>query len=225
MTKPATDPSSERVRLQRGAQRGAYDPKVICDILDAGTIAHVAVTTPEGPLALPMAYAHDRTDLFLHGANANAVLNAAIGHDINVTVTVLDGLIIGRSPLHNSATYRSVVVRGTARQITDIAHKQRALQRISDHVIATWDRGRLPTPSELRRTLVIAIPLAEASAKIRTGGPIDEPHDLNRPHWAGTIPIVTRFTTAQPSPDLAEAITTPSEYLDLDGRELNSNKQ
>ena len=224
MPDPAHEPASDRVQLRRGAGRGVYDPTVISAILDAGTLAHVAIATADGPLALPMAYGHDGVDVFLHGANANAILNAAIGHDISVTVTILDGLIIGRSPLHNSANYRSVVIRGTAREITAPTAKQQALRLVSDHVVPTWDRGRTPTAVELRRTLVIAVPIAEASAKIRTGGPIDEPDDLAGPHWAGTIPISTRFASPQPSPDLPAGIPTPPDYLALAAGGLDLNR-
>lgn len=184
-------------------------------VLDAGVIAHVGVVTPTGPVVIPMAYGRDDDNVYLHGAVANAALRAADGADICVTVTIVDGLILARSPFHNSMQYRSVVVRGTARRIRDDAEHTRTLRLIADHVVANWDTARPPTPAEQRATTVIAVALTEASAKIRRGGPIDEPDDLGGPHWAGTVPISTTFEAPVPSPDLAGGIDVPAAVAAL----------
>ncbi len=187
------DPPSPRTRVRRLAARGRYDRDTVLSILDAGLIAHVGVTTPDGPLVLPMAYGRDDEQLYLHGAAANHLLRSADRHEVCVTVTHLDGLVMARTPFHNSMNYRSVVVRGKASKIVDEPTKLRALHLITDHVVANWDTSRLPSKSDLRKTLVLELPLTEASAKVRTGGPIDEPEDIAGPWWAGYVPVTTLF--------------------------------
>jgi nitroimidazol reductase NimA-like FMN-containing flavoprotein (pyridoxamine 5'-phosphate oxidase superfamily) len=201
---------SERVRLRRGPARGVYDPAVVAAILDAGLVAHVGAVTDVGPIVLPMAYGHDGTDLYLHGAVANGLLGSAENAELCATVTLVDGLVLARTPFHNSMNYRCVVVRGRGRRVTDPTERERALQLISDHVVATWDHGRAPSESDLRRTLVLAVPLAEASAKVRTGDPGDEPEDLDGPHWAGTVGVTTVFGTPEPAGDLRPGIEVPA---------------
>ena len=150
----AAEPSTERVRVRRGAIRAEYDRAAILEVLDAGLIAHVGVMTDEGPIVLPMAYGRDDEWLYVHGSVANAALRAAVGQDICVTVTIVDGIVIGRSPFHNSMNYRGVVVRGVARRVDDPDEHARALRLVSDHVVATWDTGRPPSDAEVRKTMV-----------------------------------------------------------------------
>ena len=199
---PSTEPASGRVRLRRGSGRGHYDLATVHAVLDAGLVAHLGVTTVDGPLVIPMAYGRDDEQVYVHGALANAAIAAAAGSEVCLTVTIVDGLIFGRSAFHNSMQYRSVVVRGIARAVDDPAEQRRALQLISDHVAASWDTARPATDSEVRRTAVIAIPLTESSAKIRDGGPADEPEDLDGPVWAGHIPIESRYGEPVDSADL-----------------------
>ncbi|MDE0699619.1 MAG: pyridoxamine 5'-phosphate oxidase family protein [Acidimicrobiaceae bacterium] len=162
-------------------------------ILDAGLIAHVGVSTPDGPLVLPMAYGHDAENLYLHGAVANHLLGEGEGQEICVTVTCVDGLVVARTPFHNSMNYRSVVVRGKAQRITDDEHKLAALKLVTNHIAEIWDTGRPPSETDLRKTLVLQMPLTESSAKVRSGDPIDDPEDMAGPWWAGVVPIATRF--------------------------------
>lgn len=187
-------------------------------ILDAGLIAHVGVTTPEGPLVLPMAYGRDEERLYLHGAAANHLLGAGQGEEICVTVTHLDGLVLARTPFHNSMNYRSVVVRGRARRIDGEERKRYALKLITDHIVANWDTSRPPSGIDLRRTLVLELPLAEASAKVRTGDPIDEPDDIVGPWWAGVVPISTRFEAPEVSADYCGDEGPPESISALAGR-------
>lgn len=219
MSKPRFEPPSERTRVRRGADNAQYDPAVIRAILDAGMVAHVGVTTPTGPIVVPMVYGRDEVDLFLHGAAANAALGAGTGAEVCATVTVVDGLIIARSPFHNSMRYRSVVVRGRARRLDGDA-KVAALRAVTDHVLPNWDTGRAPTDAELRATLVLALPLVESSAKVRTGGPNDEPEDLDGTHWAGAVPVEARWGAPQPSADLREGVPVPPALADAAGRAL-----
>jgi nitroimidazol reductase NimA-like FMN-containing flavoprotein (pyridoxamine 5'-phosphate oxidase superfamily) len=216
----STEPSSDRVRLRRMAQRGEYGRAAVFDVLDAGLIAHVGVATEEGPIVLPMAYGRTDASLYLHGTVANAALRAAVDNDICVTVTIVDGLVVGRSPFHNSMNYRSVVVRGVARRVDDPSERTTALQAISDHVTPTWDLGRPPTDTELRQTMIVAVALVEMSAKVRAGDPIDEPADLDGPHWAGHVPIVRRWGQPVPSADLPPGVEVPSTIATMADRTL-----
>jgi hypothetical protein len=197
------------------ADRGTYDPDSVFDVLDAGVIAHVGVATPDGPIVVPMAYGRTDEWMYLHGSVANAALRSAVGHDVCVTVTIVDGIVVGRSPFHNSMNYRSVVVRGVARRVDDSDELISALTTVSDHVVPTWDTGRAPTAAELRQTMVIAVPLVEMSAKIRGGGPVDDPADIDGPHWGGHVAIRRVWEQPVPSADLPEGIAVPTAVAAL----------
>jgi uncharacterized protein len=202
------------------ADRGTYDHGAILEVLDAGMIAHVGVATDQGPIVMPMAYGRSEDELYLHGSVANAALRAAVGCDVCVTVTIVDAIVVGRTPFHNSMNYRSVVVRGTARQVDDADELMAALRAVSDHVVPTWEMGRPPSASELRQTLVVAVPLVEISAKVRSGGPIDDPADLDGPHWAGHVPIRRVWEQPLPSEDLPDGVAVPAAIGALAGRPL-----
>ena len=208
---------SGRVRVRRAAKRALYNEADVRGILDVGLIAHMGVSTPEGPLVLPMAYGHDGESLFLHGAAANHLLGTGAGHEVCVTVTCLDGLVMARSPFHNSMNYRSLVVRGRARRIGDDARKLHALKLVTDHVVENWDAGRPPSQSELRKTLVLEVPLSEASAKVRSGDPVDEPEDITGPWWAGVVPVTTRFEAPTTSVDFTGNAAPPVPVAALTG--------
>ncbi len=216
---------SARTRVRRGVPRARYGRDDILGILDAGMIAHVGVTTPEGPLVLPMAYGHDRERLYLHGAAANHLLGTGDGHEVCVTVTHLDGLVMARTPFHNSMNYRSVVVRGLATRIDDEAGKRRALKLVTDHVVANWDSVRPPSQTDLRKTLVLELPLTEASAKVRTGDPVDEPDDIAGPWWAGVVPITSRFEPPVASADLISGAEPPESIADMAGHTPDERPQ
>lgn len=184
------EPRSERTRVKRLAARADYDPTTVRAVVDEALVAHVAVTTPQGPIALPMAYGRIGDTLYLHGAAANALLKAASGRELAATITLLDGLVLARSAFHHSMNYRSIVVRGPGRSVDDPDEKQAALAAIVDH--ATPGRSasvRPPSPVELRATHVLALELTESSAKIRTGPPVDDEEDLDLPVWAGVVPL------------------------------------
>ena len=212
------EPASERVKVRRSADRGRYDLTDVLQILDAGLIAHVGVSTTDGPLVLPMAYGHDSESLYLHGAVANHLLGSGEGQEICVTVTCLDGLVVARTPFHNSMNYRSVVVRGHAQRITDDEHKLAALKLVTDHIAEIWDTTRPPSKTDLRKTLVLEMPLTESSAKVRRGDPIDEPEDIAGPWWAGVVPITTHFATPVASADLAGDTAPPPTIAALSDR-------
>jgi uncharacterized protein len=215
------EPASDRVRLRRGSARGAYDLATVFAVLDAGLIAHVGVVADDGPFVLPMAYGRTDDWLYVHGSAANAALRAAVGQDVCVTVTLVDGLVVGRSPFHNSMNYRGVIVRGTARRVVDPAEHLEALRLVSDHIVATWDTGRVPTDREVRKTMVVAVPLTEVSAKIRTGDPVDEPEDLDGHHWGGNVPLRAEWDAPVPATDLRDGIAPPPAVAALRGRAVS----
>ena len=208
------EPPSERTTVRRGSARADYDPGTVRAILEAGVIAHVGVSTGDGPIVLPMAYGVRDTpdgpgEVLIHGAAANAMMRAGRAVDVCLTVTIVDGLVVARTPFHNSMNYRSVVVRGTAAAITDPAEKLAALEVINDHVAATWHASRTPSATDVKKTLVLRLPLAESSAKVRAGDPVDEEIDMDGPHWAGVVPLETRWGTPYPAADLRVAAPVP----------------
>ncbi len=214
-----TTPPSERTTVTRGANRAVYDPDRVRTILDAGVIAHVGVTTDDGPIVLPMAYGIDGDDLLIHGSVANAMMRAGRDVDVCVTVTIVDGLVVARTPFHNSMNYRSVVVRGTATAIDEPEAKTAALKVINDHVVAMWDTARPPSELDVRKTLVLRLPLTEAVAKVRDGDPVDEDIDMDGPHWAGVVPLTSIWGEAITASDLHPgADEVPPSVAGLAGR-------
>ena len=183
-------PPSERTRLRRHPERGDHDQATVHAVLDEGLVAHVGILTDHGPVVLPMAYARVDGTLYLHGAAGNALLRGAEDAPVCATVTLLDGLVLARSAFHHSLNYRSAVVFGTGRRVTDEAEHRLALAAIVDHVAPGRSaEARPPSASELRSTRVLALDLTEASAKARSGPPIDDDADAAWPAWSGTIPL------------------------------------
>lgn len=212
-------PTSPRTTVRRGAKRAEYKVGAMREILRAGSIAHVAVVTEDGPLALPMIYGIGEGVMYLHGALANSLLKAGANADICATVTILDGLVFAKTPFNHSMNYRSVVVRGTARIVTDELEVLHALQLMTDHVVPTWDTTRSLSASEIKSTRVIALPLNEMSAKVRTGGAINIPEDESAPYWSGFVPVTTVVGVPVANEDSGAAI--PDAIRNLEGRDLH----
>lgn len=186
-------PPSDRTTLRRVPERGSHDRAVADAILDEGLVAHVGLATDDGPVVIPTLYARDGDRLLLHGSPASRLLRAgAQGTEMCVTVTLVDGLVLARSAFHHSMNYRSVVVFGRALPIDDLDERRAALDVVVEHIVPgrTGD-ARVPDEKEVRGTLVLALPLDELSVKVRAGGPIDEDHDMDLPHWAGVVPLAT----------------------------------
>ena len=197
------EPASPRTTVRRLRERGVYDAATIEAILDEALICHVGVVVDGAPVVLPTVHARRGRTLYLHGARANAMLRAADGAEVCVTATLVDGLVLARSAFHHSVNYRSVVVRGRGRAVTDADEQRAAMEALVEHVApgrSAETRG--PTTSELRATLTLAVALDEASAKVRTGPPIDEPEDHALPHWAGELPLTTVAGPPRPDPAL-----------------------
>jgi nitroimidazol reductase NimA-like FMN-containing flavoprotein (pyridoxamine 5'-phosphate oxidase superfamily) len=183
--------ASPRSTLRRKAERGSHDRAVVDAILDEGLLCHVGFVDGGAPVVLPTAYARVGDELYLHGAAGNQMLRSlASGLEACVTVTLLDGIVLARSAKHHSMNYRSVVLFGAARKVTDPEEKRRALLHIVDHMVpGRSGDARPPDDTELSATLVLAFPLEEGSAKVRAGGPVDEAEDLTLPVWAGEVPL------------------------------------
>jgi nitroimidazol reductase NimA-like FMN-containing flavoprotein (pyridoxamine 5'-phosphate oxidase superfamily) len=184
-------PQTPRTTLKRLPQRGNYDRELINQILDEGFICHVGFAVDGRPFVIPTGYARMAEKLFIHGSQASRMLRTVgWGIDVCLTVTLIDGLVLARSAFHHSMNYRSVVVFGNARVVDNPEEKLEALRALSDHMIpGRWEDVREPTERELQLTTVLSLPLAEASAKVRTGPPIDDEEDYELPIWAGVIPL------------------------------------
>ncbi|HJQ26484.1 MAG TPA: pyridoxamine 5'-phosphate oxidase family protein [Blastocatellia bacterium] len=180
-----------RTTLKRLPKRAEYDRERVYSILDEAFICHVGFVADGQPVVIPTGYGRIRDVLYLHGSAASRMLRTlGEGVDVCVTVTLVDGLVLARSAFHHSFNYRSVVVFGRARVVTDRDEKMAALRAFTEHVIAgRWDEVREPNDTELKATTVLALPLEEASAKIRTGPPIDDEADYPLPVWAGVLPL------------------------------------
>jgi hypothetical protein len=182
---------TERTTVKRLPKRAFYQRKIIYDILDEGFICHVGFVDRDHPVVIPTAYGRIADTLYIHGSAASRMLRSmATGNPVCVTVTLVDGLVLARSVFHHSMNYRSVVIFGTAISVRDKKEKLRALHSFSEHVLpGRWADVRGPNKAELKQTLVLRIPLREASAKIRIGAPVDEESDYNLRVWAGELPL------------------------------------
>ena len=185
---------TQRTKLGRLPDRGKHDRETIDRILDEGFICHVGFAVDGQPFVIPTGYGRKGDTLYIHGSAASRMLrNLQKGIPVCFTVTLVDGLVLARSAFHHSMNYRSVVVLGTATLVDDPAEKLEALRIVSDQIIAgRWNEVRQPTEQELKATSVLKLPLAEASAKIRSGPPKDDEEDYNLPIWAGVLPLLTR---------------------------------
>jgi nitroimidazol reductase NimA-like FMN-containing flavoprotein (pyridoxamine 5'-phosphate oxidase superfamily) len=209
-TQSQTLSATERTRLRRHAERGKTEHADLLAVLDAGMICHLGVVVNGAPLVLPTAYGRIGDTLYLHGSSANRSLHAADGQEVCVTVTHLDGLVCARSVFSHSVNYRCAVVFGTARIVTDPDERLAGLRAVTEQLIpGRWDAVRAPTRKELAATSVLALPLAEASVKIRTGPPKDEPGDLDAGVWAGVLPATITFGAPQPDPALPGGVGAP----------------
>jgi uncharacterized protein len=200
---------NRRSTVRRLPERASYERAKIEAIVDEGAVAHVGFVSGGTPVVIPMTYGRDGGVLFIHGSAASRLMKElSTGIEVCFEVTHLDGLVLARSAFHHSMNYRSVVVFGTARRVDDPSEKLHALRVISDNVVpGRWSSVRPPNERELRATLVLALPLDEASAKIRSGPPGDDESDVDPGVWAGEIPL--RLTALAPLPDAATAVPPP----------------
>ncbi|MEQ1923918.1 MAG: pyridoxamine 5'-phosphate oxidase family protein [Pyrinomonadaceae bacterium] len=208
---------TRKTQLKRIPKRGHYDRETIDAILDEGFICHVGFVADGQPFVIPTGYARVGDELYIHGSAASRMLRElSKGVEVCVTVTLLDGLVLARSAFHHSMNYRSVVVLGKAELVTDADEKNKALEALTEHFVpGRWNDIRWPTELELKATSVLKLPITEASAKIRTGDPVDDDEDYKMNVWAGVIPLT--LATGEPIADakLSDGIEVPghvSEY-------------
>jgi len=182
---------TDRTQVQRLPKRGVYDREEVYRILDEGLVCHVGFMDRGKPVVIPTGYGRKENRLYLHGSTASRMFRAlGSGTDVCVTVTLIDGLVLARSAFHHSVNYRSVVIFGKAVPVEDPGAKIEALEVFTEHIApGRWQEIRQPSEKELRATTVLAIPLDEVSAKVRTGPPIDDEEDYELSIWAGVLPL------------------------------------
>ena len=204
---------TDRNKVKRVPQRGHYDKETLYKILDAGFLCHAGFVVGGQPFVIPTIYGRKDNRLFFHGATTSRMLvNLKEGIPVCVTVTHLDGLVLARSAFHHSMNYRSAVVFGKAHEVPE-TEKEEALYVVSENIMkGRWDEVRTPNAKELKATTVLAIDIEQASSKIRTGPPKDEPEDYELDVWAGVLPIVNTVQPALDDEDLRKGIR-PSEVV------------
>ncbi|MCA1811045.1 MAG: pyridoxamine 5'-phosphate oxidase family protein [Halobacteriales archaeon] len=195
-----------QTQVRRVPQRGVYDRAAIDAILDEGIVCHVGFVDEGLPYVIPTGYVRDGDRLLLHGSRASRMMrHLAAGAPVCVTVTLLDGLVLARSAFHHSMNYRSVVVHGQAKPIPPEATNALLFRYMERLLPGRWDDVRQPSAKELAGTLAVELPLDAASAKVRTGPPLDEPEDIPFPAWAGVVPLRLAAGTAEQDPQQAKA--------------------
>jgi len=204
-------PPSERTRVRRLSERGVYDRATIDAIVDEALICHLAYVIDAEPRVIPTIHARVGNTLYVHGSNASRTLRATKrGTPVAIEITLLDGLVLARSAFHHSMNYRSVIVYGRAREVTDPDEKWEAQRALVEHVAhGRAGDARMPNQRELDQTTILAVAMDEASAKIRTGPPKDEGEDLALPIWAGVLPLITIPGEPEPDPQLGDDVPVP----------------
>ncbi len=204
---------SERVRVKRRPKRGHYDYETVASILDATFLCHIGFAVKGQPFVIPTSFGRSGRRLFVHGSSASRMLGQLTeAVPMCLTATLLDGLVLARSAFNHSMNYRSVVILGSAR-LVEGDEKHEALRVMSEHIIkGRWDEVRLPNKKEMKATSVIAMDIEEASAKIRTGPPLDDEEDMDFPCWAGVVPIGLQSGQPVRDPRATNEIAQPA-YL------------
>ncbi|WP_433497538.1 pyridoxamine 5'-phosphate oxidase family protein [Sphaerimonospora sp. CA-214678] len=204
-----------RTTLNRAKDRARTDRADLYAVLDAGLICHLGVVAGGHPMVIPTAYGRRDDLLYLHGSTGATSLRAALDGPVCVTVTHLDGIVLARSAFHHSANYRSAMIYGTARHVEDFDERLDALRVITEQLApGRWETVRPPTRREIAATAVLALPLDEASVKVRQGPPIDDEEDYDLPIWAGVLPLTVGWGAPVPDPRLAAGIAVPAHVRD-----------
>jgi len=192
---------TKRTKVKREPARGIYDKGNIYSILDDHFLCHIGFVHDDHPVVIPTLYGRYKDKLYIHGATTSRLLKSLQeGTKISLAVTHVDGLVLARSAFHHSMNYRSVVLFGIAELVTDLGEKLIGLKAVSDQIISyRWEEVRPPNQKELKATTVLSIPINEASAKVRTGPPVDDKEDYKLDVWAGVVPV--QMSSKQPVPD------------------------
>jgi nitroimidazol reductase NimA-like FMN-containing flavoprotein (pyridoxamine 5'-phosphate oxidase superfamily) len=204
----ATFTPTPRTQVRRLPKRGVYDQTEVYAILDEGFLCHVGFAIDGQPYVIPTGYARLGDEIFIHGSAASRMLRAlGDGVDVCVTVTLVDGFVLSRSAFHHSMNYRSVVMLGRARVLADPMEKMIAMRRFTNHILpGRFEEVRPPSDAELKATMVLALPLQEVSAKIRKGPPVEDEGDIDRPVWAGAVPLRGQLGTPEPMDNLVPGV-------------------
>src|ERR1051325_6468845 len=202
---------TDRTQVKRLPKRGHYDRETVHKILDEAFVCHVGFAVAGQPFVIPTNFGRVGETLYLHGSAASRMLRTLSGGiPVCVTVTLVDGLVLARSAFHHSVNYRSVVILGTAKLVEDPTEKMEALRLFTEHIMkGRWDEIRWPNEQEMKGTTVLALPLEEVSAKVRTGGPVDDEEDYALPVWAGVLPLPVRAGAPIADLRLASGIAVP----------------
>jgi uncharacterized protein len=206
---------TKRTQVGRLPKRGDYSKETIHSILDAAFLCHVGFVVDGQPFVIPTGFGRTGDTLYIHGSAASRMLrNLEKGIDTCVTVTLIDGIVLARAAFHHSMNYRSVVMLGKATLVEETDAKMEALRVISEQIIrGRWDDTRLPTAQELKATTVLSMPIDEASAKVRTGPPVDDEEDYGLDIWAGVLPLHMQATAPIPDPRMKNIEQALPAYL------------
>lgn len=203
-----------RTRLRRSHKRGDFDRETINSILDATSLCHVGYLVDGKPAVTPTIHWREGDHVYWHGSSASRALKNSNGHDVCLTVSLLDGMVLARSAMHHSANYRSVMIYGHGTKVTDIDEKKAKLRTFLDQLFpGRWDMLRPMTDQELKATMILGMPIEEASAKVRTGGPIDDEEDYDLRIWAGVLPLVHALQRPVPDPRNRRGVEMPDHVL------------
>lgn len=206
--------ATARTRFRRKPSRGSHEREVVESILDEALVSHLGLVDDGTPVAIPTLHVRCGSRLYLHGSAASRALRSSHRAEVCLTATLIDGLVLARAAMHHSANYRSAMLFGTGEWVEDEAEKLEALEALVEKLVpGRWADARQPTASELRATAVLRLPLEEASAKVRTGPPVDDDEDLGLPVWAGVIGLRTVADPPLPDELLRPDIQRPA-YLD-----------
>jgi nitroimidazol reductase NimA-like FMN-containing flavoprotein (pyridoxamine 5'-phosphate oxidase superfamily) len=215
-----------RTKLRRKPSRGSHERETIEAILDQALVSHLGFVDDGLPVVIPTLHVRVGSHVYLHGSAASRALRESKGAEVCLTATLVDGLVLARAVMHHSANYRSAMLFGAGEWIEDGAEKLAALEALVEKLApGRWGDARVPTEKELRATGLLRIPLEEASAKIRTGPPIDDEEDMELPVWAGVVGLRTVAEEPVPDPALAAGIEAPAYLGELLGKRGGSAGQ
>lgn len=211
-----TLPVTERTRLRRGHKRGDFNRNTINAILDAMPLCHIGYVLEDSPIVMPTFQWREGNHVYWHASSAGRGIGAAEGQEVCLTVSLLDGLVLARSAMHHSANFRSVMVFGKPKRITDPEEKAEKLVNLIEALYpGRNDLLRPMTEQENKATAVLSLPIEEASAKIRSGGPVDDDEDYALPIWAGVVPVKMQLLPPEPDPRNLDGVETPDHIQNI----------
>lgn len=208
---------TDRTQLTRLPYRGSYDRETIDEILDRNFLCHISCAFADGPRCIPTGYGRDGDHIYIHGSVKSTLMQQlAGGLEACVAVTQLDGIVLARSLFHSSMNYHSVVLLGKGEEVIGHTEKMKGLEVITESICkGRWAEARIPTEGEMKATTVIRFPISEGSAKIRTGGAVDNKEDYDLDIWAGVIPVELTYGTPEPDDRLSPTTALPTSVKNL----------